>query len=538
MLSWRGVGNQMSDTQAPSEVDLGIGPAVNISPGVSVLSLFRHLNYKPWYALAEFVDNALQSFLSNRDALDGVEGGNAKLVVQIELDSADGGRISIRDNAAGIAEADYQRAFKTAHAPPNANGLCEFGVGMKSAACWFARTWLVRTTALGEDVERLIAFDVESIVRNSRESLSPLVSPVSKNLHYTEVVLDGLHSPLQGRTIGKIKDHLASMYRTFVRDGVLQLKFNSHDLTYEEPTVLIAPYHKSPGGEKRLWRKQVDLDFGRGLRAHGFAALRQTASTSEAGFALFRRGRLIQGSGDEGYRPEFIFKKSNSYTYQRLFGELHLEGFDVTHTKDGFRWEEYELPFLELLEEELNTQPLALLEQAEGYRVHPKSPDLKKGAEVALESTARVIEQEVPPVLQEQVVSAPDPSPPPLALPTPEETTKRTIEVELNDTRWQILLELSNDPGIGEWLTISDHQQKNDEKTETANVRHVAARMSLAHPFMDRFAGADPDRIEPLLRLAAAIALAETAARDAGVQYAGTIRRNVNDLLRRSLSKS
>jgi hypothetical protein len=31
---------------------------VNIRPGVSVLSVLRHLNYSPWFALAELVDNS------------------------------------------------------------------------------------------------------------------------------------------------------------------------------------------------------------------------------------------------------------------------------------------------------------------------------------------------------------------------------------------------------------------------------------------------------------------------------------------------
>ena len=55
-----------------------------------------------------------------------------------------------------------------------------------------------------------------------------------------------------------------------------------------------------------------------------------------AGFALFRRDRLIQGSGDEGYRPELIFGKPNTFAYQRVFGEIHLDGFQVSHTKDGY----------------------------------------------------------------------------------------------------------------------------------------------------------------------------------------------------------
>src|SRR5207302_10654532 len=136
-----------------------------------------------------------------------------------------------------------------------------------------------------------------------------------------------------------------------------------------------------------LWRKEIDFDFGLGLRAHGFAALRETASTTRAGFALFRRRRLIQGSADEGYRPEAIFGSSNSYRYQRLFGELHLEGFQVSHTKDGFRWDENEQPFLDILREHLDDDDLPLLRQAEGYRVRASRDQLSRAAASAVAST-------------------------------------------------------------------------------------------------------------------------------------------------------
>ena len=140
------------------------------------------------------------------------------------------------------------------------------------------------------------------------------------------------------------------------------------------------PITRHPNAEPVLWRKEIDFDFGEGQKATGFAALREKASVSTAGFALFRRNRLIQGSGDEGYRPEAVFGKSNSYRYQRLFGELHLEGFEVSHTKDGFRWEEHEEIFLEFLEQHLNAQPLPLLSQAEEYRVRPSRQSLQAGA--------------------------------------------------------------------------------------------------------------------------------------------------------------
>ena len=114
---------------------------VNIRPGVSMLSVLRHLNYKAWFALAEFVDNSVQSFLSDRARLQAMHGEDFKLCVKISIDPTPPARITVRDNAGGIKLADFPRAFRPAAIPPNRSGLSEFGMGMKSAACWFAPQW-------------------------------------------------------------------------------------------------------------------------------------------------------------------------------------------------------------------------------------------------------------------------------------------------------------------------------------------------------------------------------------------------------------
>ncbi|HEY3155372.1 MAG TPA: ATP-binding protein [Candidatus Eisenbacteria bacterium] len=506
---------------------------VNIRPGVTVLSVLRHLNYKPWFALAEFVDNALQSFMPKRAELGGDQ---AILAVEIALDPEPPGSLIVRDNAAGIEDAVYPRAFRPAEIPADRSGLSEFGMGMKSAACWFTPRWRVRTSALGEPTEKTVEFDISSIVRDSIEELSVHSRPAPPGLHFTEIVMEGLYRVPQGRTLGKVKNHLAGIYRMFTRDGSLRLTFNGELLIYSEPRILHAPHYADLSGPAVTWRKEIDFDLGGGLGVRGFAALRERASTSEAGFALFRRRRLIQGSADEGYRPEQIFGRPNSYRYQRLFGELELEGFAVTHTKDGFAWDENEETFLELLREHLDKEPLALLEQAEEYRALRARNEIQAAAEAATERTAHALEEHAGPVLQE-LEASPDRADPPGALAIAPLITRRQINVELNGVPWEIHLEMTNDPAVDEWLVISDTSALPGTPSQPIR-RRLGLRVALSHPFMLRFAGSDAEQLEPLIRLGAAIGLSEVAARDSGVQMAGTFRRNVNELLRHALSES
>jgi DNA-cytosine methyltransferase len=507
---------------------------INIRPGVSMLSVLRHLNYQPWYALAEFVDNAVQSFVSERHDIQRVDGKSAVLRVDIEFDPADAGRLTIRDNAAGIHQQDFARAFRAAEIPPDRSGLSEFGMGMKSAACWFAPHWTVRTKALGETVERTVTFDIQRIVKDSLDELEVRELRAKKDAHFTEISLSSLHRTPQTRTVAKIKAHLASIYRIYTRQKLLRLTFDGTPLTYETPAMLLAPWYKTPKAKPKLWKKDIEITLDRGRRVHGFAALRERGSTSEAGFALFRRRRLIQGSGDEGYRPEYIFGKSNTFAYQRLFGELHLEGFDVSHTKDGFQWEEDEEQFLEKLKNALDSGSMPLLQQAREYRSTPKREELRSAAEATIDATAEAIESRVPRVLD----SARDRET--VARTTPKgffrhdgDIPTREFTLKMNDTNWHVLLELSDNPSLGAWVDVFDRPGSGAEEGD----RHVGLRFALAHPFTLQFAGADEEKLEPLLRIAAAIGLAEIAARESGVRMAGAVRLNMNELLRTALAK-
>jgi hypothetical protein len=508
---------------------------VSIRPGVSFLSILAHLNYRPWFALAEFVDNSIQSYLDHEAELKPGAASSPPLRVEIEVNADDGGQITIRDNAGGIALANFPRAFRPAEVPPDITGLCEFGIGMKSAAFWFAPRWSVRTSAIGEHVERQVNLDLDSIIEDKLEELDVIERPAKPAAHYTEIILRDLHQVLQTRTLAKIHDHLSSIYRGFIRKGVLELRFKGERLAYNDAAVLRAPYFKEPSGKPRTWRKNIAFDLGNGFKVAGFAALFEVGSTSRAGFALLRRGRLIQGSADEAYRPPEIFGNPNDYAYQRLFGELELEGFEVSPTKDGLLWEDHEEAFLEILRKHLDEEPLPLLKQADGHRVRPKTEDFILGAAKAADKTSAVIQRFVPPIIQKQQTQPPETKPAPVALPQDRETASiREITVHVNNVTWLIRVEMTADAAVGEWLSLSDTSK---QAPAPKGHRLLGLRLSLNHPFMQRFAGATAEKIEPFLRIAAALGLAETTARDSGVKSAGTVRRNLNDLLRNAFSE-
>lgn len=490
---------------------------------------FARLNYKPWYAIGEFVDNSLQSALANADALAAASGERYQLSVEIE---ADENHILVRDNAAGIAATDYPRAFLPASPPPDRTGLSEFGLGMKAAASWFAARWSVRTTALNESIERTIEFDIPHIVESNCDRLEPGERAAPAGDHYTELTLWDLNVHPKGRTVGKIKDHLRSIYRVFLRDGVMQLRVNGELLEYVAPTLLEAPPHNQPNAQPVTWRKEISLDLGEGHRVWGWAGILARASVTNAGFSIFRRRRLIQGSHGEGYRPEKVFGKPNKFVYQRLIGELEVEGFAVSHTKDGIQWEDWEDDILSWIRAELDSGPLRLLDQASNYRFRPAVN--RDVLTEATRDTRNAIAQHLPPVFEGQIEREPSDEPleeelDPLDQPQVARRERVQITLEHSRRRWTIELELVSSQPNDPWYAIAEQRSEGDSI-------HVQIRVNIAHPFLTRFISPDGDELIPFTRLAAALGIAEITAREIGVRQAGTIRMNADEILRNALS--
>ncbi len=478
---------------------------VNIRPGVNILSILKHIEYQPWYALAEFVDNAIDSYLKYNDELKKVDGNNYKLRVYIEFNDTDN-KISIKDNAAGIQEKDYARAFRAAEIPPDNTGLSEFGMGMKTAACWFSNKWCVRTSAIYEDYRKDVFFDLDKIYQDKLEELEVKVRPENENKHYTFIELSEINKMPVKKTRAKIREHLASIYRYFFRENILSLYVDNELLGYKEPIILNAPLVFSNNNQSIYWKKDISFEIEEGtMSVKGFVAIRETMSNSETGFALFRRGRVIEGSVDEGFKPKEIMGELGSPEYKRIFGELYLEGFEVSFTKKGIKWDENMDIFLQLLKSDITHPSFPLLKQAREFRVKPTKADQRRAAEAVVKSTVDEFRNTLQPALS--AIRNPIPENDDASLSKIDELANREFEVVFNNTRWLITIELSYDATVTDWIEVGSHVIKS--RNENNSLRQVGVRMSLNHPFVIHFAGTDKSKLEPILRIAAAIGLAE-----------------------------
>jgi hypothetical protein len=386
--------------------------------GFEVIRSYKRLSYEPWSALAEFVDNSTQSYFNNRDALDSAYATEeALLVVSIRYDrNAD--ELSISDNAMGMDEADLERALVVGAPPPDTSGRSRYGMGLKTAACWFGDLWTVTTSKLGSPEELTITVNVDDVASGNND-LPFERGPADPDAHYTIIEITRLNRALHGRTLGKIRDYLSSMYREDIETGLLRLVWQGQPLVWSslEDTLQIGDHGKRL---RRSFDFRVDSK-----RVHGWAGVLERGSRAKAGFSILHAGRVIKG-WPESWRPQEIYGQvqgSNNLVNQRLVGEIHLDDFEVTHTKDDILWEGTEQEQVEATLRGAITDLIAIAAQPRGKRKRPPSRTAANEATNALgveirrhsplpstprAGTASAALVALSPVLQRILTSAPD----------------------------------------------------------------------------------------------------------------------------------
>ena len=500
--------------------------SVSIALQPSVYSTFRALNNTVSFALGEYVDNAVQSYLDNKDALVALD-PNYRLEIRINVDW-EKRNITITDNAAGINTKNYKKAFEPAHIPLDSTGLNEFGMGMKTASVWLADKWCVYTKALGETVERFTNFDLLKVIEDNKEELIVEEKPKSAEEHYTKIILTDLSKQAPSvNQMDKVKRHLSSFYRKFIKNEDVKIFVNEELLHYPEYEILNAPYYKQPESHNIFWKKEIDFQIGK-YKATGFIAILKTMQQSANGIALLRRGRIIE----EKYFPQIICGQAGSPRFKRIFGEIELEGFDVSFNKNKFRDEEDLSIFMEALKEELTQTDFDLYGQAENYRQRTKEEVTKIAKEITKKLKKENKTREFTKKIQEVELKAKD-----TELITREENIIQEAEVlsshsdsfTLGNTDYSLKIELVNTNSNNLYsINVEDSKSLFDD----INSKTISCRINLAHPFFARFdMFKKNDNYQPIITIFRTLTLAEIIAVNRKIGNASIIRILFNEHL-------
>lgn len=312
--------------------------AMHLQIGLDAISSYKRLAYTPWHAIAEFVDNSTQSYFDHRVELDPAFADLAEsLQVTIAYDKDyDGGTgfLRIADNAMGMDRHELSRALHVAQPPQNTSGRSKYGMGLKTAACWIGNKWTIRTKKLGEDIEHRVDIDVDLVCSGCNELPHVESGDKPREQHYTVIEIRQHNRKFHGRTCGKIKKFLSSMYREDFRSGSLILEWQGTQLSWDgvEDRLLQA---KDGTPYKKAFSFIVD-----GKKVTGWVGILGSGSRADAGFSMIYCGRVIRGWPDS-WRPSSLYGQiqgSNDLINQRLVGEIHLDEFVVSHTKDDILW--------------------------------------------------------------------------------------------------------------------------------------------------------------------------------------------------------
>ncbi len=306
---------------------------INIQPQAGILGVFSRLNYKPWYAIAEFVDNSTQSFYNHENELK--EDGITSISVEIRYDSVSN-VLTIVDDAYGMEMEDFTRAVRVDSPPQCRDGRNEFGMGLKTAASWFGNIWSVQSTQYGSKNKYYTEVDILKLREKKINSVDVKVSECAPNQHGTIITIRDVTKKIDSpRTKNKIARLLESMYRRDLNLWRVRISFNGESLNFD-------PY-QCLSFRGKTWKKDLDFSFefdGHEHRVKGFVGILANGGFGKAGFALFRRGRVVVGGEEQNYKPEDIFGQAQSPISHKLFGEIDLNDFPVNQAKDGFVWDD------------------------------------------------------------------------------------------------------------------------------------------------------------------------------------------------------
>ena len=494
---------------------------VDIRPETDIFETYRRLSYKAWYAIAELVDNATWNYSLHRADLPRNDGAPG-----LEVDifyARDEGELTVVDNAYGMEEEEFRRAMQLAKPPADISGRSEFGMGLKTAACWLGPRWTVVSSQYGSTREFSATVDVGLLKRERPTGLRvDVLGGVDPALHYTRVEIRGMREydrVFVKRTLGKIKAEIASMYRRDLASGDVRITFNGEALDWHGPRLLV----DAVGEPQVEWRRPIDFTIG-SKRVSGWIGLLENGRATDAGLHLFRRDRLVYGGPSQGWKPWEIFKAPNSFMSQRLIGELDFDDWRITHTKDQIDWSgEEEKVLIERLEDESReyvakaresrrTEGSVLTRAAVESLVEESREDLEENDQLASQLT--IIEEGLLP--QEMAGET-------AQVTALMEATGGAIDLRFGGVRYPLMR-----------LTLSDTSVPSEPLVRLGFPAddQVCVVLNLQHPFVTGFVKADEGAMRVLSHILYVDAIAERIARKYRDVSPAQLRQIKDDLLR------
>lgn len=479
---------------------------IDISIGPQMYNRFGDLPNTIPNVFAEFIDNALQSYRDNKVELHATN-SDYEFCVKISFERNDEGRIlsvTIYDNAAGIGAKRFRTAFQPAVAPDDNTGLNEFGMGFKTASCWLGNEWEMSTKPLGEDKAKRLRFDLEEVSRNDLKQLPLEVMDAKANEHYTSFTIRQIKREELKNQIEKLKHTLASIYRISLRNKEMHLIVDDELLEFTDPRILVAPYYKNREGDPIVWKKEVNVELGK-YKARGYVALLAEMSSANNGFVLLRRGRVVQGAEDgQRYFSKVLCGNVGSPRYKRIFGELELEGFDVSFNKNKFQDSENIEALMETIKGEIRRGDNDIIMQAEKYRLD----ETQKLVNKLIRKQETTSNKGKTPVVLSTDLNRPQPTiSPTLFDDDKEEKNKESKEtVPIANTKDKYVI----DGKTYTFVTSYYEDEKGDLFYNDVNKEGemiIVCKINVAHPFMELY----KKHLEPITQILKTLAVSKFA---------------------------
>ncbi len=322
---------------------------VDVSPEMTMYKWLQNQPYSVHSALSEFVDNSVQSYIDNRKSIQVIEKKNIKLKIKISIDSKKK-EIIILDNASGINRKNFQKAIKMGVSVNHKkSSLSKFGIGMKTSAVWFSSNWEIETSSLNSKEKLIFQFNLDELLEQNKTAVSVSSKIEKQKNHYTKIIIKN-SKRIESKEYYQdmVIPHLAETFIKFKNflsidveydNEILPKKWKKKTKAYFEPSeTLNYPLvnNKMESISKtRLWKKKIELDY-KGSKVKGFCVIMKKGGYEQPGIRLFRNNRVIEGTLITPNRPKILSGTKNKYASERIYGELHLDDFEIDFMKTKF----------------------------------------------------------------------------------------------------------------------------------------------------------------------------------------------------------